>query len=106
LSLPLTKPKVFVCNKSSHDFRPALKFGELVFVTKGEVNKFALTEIYRQFHEAMKDSTDDDFFLPTSLPILCAIGTGILAHRHGRVRFLLYRSDAYIIRTVDFTNAD
>jgi|SRR5712664_1754221 len=97
-------PKVFVANKSSHDFRPALKFGELVFITSGELNKFAVGDLYRQFATALKDATEDDFFMPTSLPILSGIGTGIFVQRFGRVKYLLFRAGEYIIRTIDFTN--
>lgn len=99
-------PRVYVCNKGPHDFRPAQKFGELVFVTKGDVNKFAIGDIYRTFQSALKESTEDDFFLPTSLPILISIGTGILAHKHGIVRYLLFRAGRYVVYTVDFTDRE
>lgn len=99
-------PKVFISNKSPHDFRPAHRYGELVFVTTGDINKYAIGAMYRAFEEALKDSREDDFFLPTSLPILTSIGSGMLAYKHGRINYLLFRNGGYILRTVDFTNGD
>lgn len=93
--------KVYVANRSSHDYRPAYKFGELIFITKGDLNKFAVGELFRTFAEVLRDSTEDDFFLPTSLPILSSIGSAILAHKHGRVKYLLFRNGEYIVRTID-----
>jgi hypothetical protein len=95
-----SRPKVFIANRGSHDYRAAERFGDPVFVTNGEINKFAIGELFRRAQEVMKDSTEDDFFLPTSLPILSGLCSAILAHKHGRVRYLLFRAGEYIERTI------
>jgi hypothetical protein len=100
------RPKVFIANRGSHDYRPAEKFGDLVFVTDGEINKFAIGELFRRAQEVMKHSTEEDFFLPTSLPILSGICSALLAYKHGRVRYLLFKyshgkkAGEYIERTI------
>lgn len=99
------RPRVYIANRGSHDYRPAMKFGELVFVTTDIINKFAVGDLVRQFTSAMKDSQEDDFFLPTALPILAAIGAGILATKYGKVNLLVWKRDAYIVRTIDFQTA-
>lgn len=97
-------PKIFIANRGSHDFEPAKRFGELVFITEGDLNKFAIGNIYRTFASVLALATPEDFFLPTSLPILSAIGTGILVNKFGVVKYLLFRGGQYIVRTIDFRN--
>lgn len=94
------KPRVFVANEGSHNYKPAYKFGELVFCTKGDINKFATGDLFRQFASTLADSREEDFFMPTSLPILSAIACSILAYKHAQVRLLLFRAGEYIERTI------
>ena len=85
--------RVFIPNDGNHDYRPAERFGKLTFVTRGEVNKFNVGELYRKWETALQDSTEDDYIIVSGLPILVALGASIFAHRHGGVRFLLFKYD-------------
>jgi hypothetical protein len=101
---PPERPKVFIANKSYHNYSDAARFGDIVFVTEGDVNKFQIGKIYRDFEEALKESTERDFFVPTGLPILVGIGSAILAYKHGLVRYLLFKRGNYQEITVDLRN--
>ena len=94
--------RVFIPNKSGHDFSPALAFGELVYVTEGLVNRYQVNKIYRLCMEAMKDAGPDDYILLSSLPIISSVMAMILGARFGKVNFLLYSKelDTYETRTI------
>lgn len=84
--------KVYVVNRSAHDYGAAKKYGKLVFVTHGRQNFFSVTQHARLWMDVLKDSHPDDCIILASLNILCAIGAAIFAAMHGRVNFLLYSS--------------
>ena len=93
--------KVFIPNKGGHDYSKAAKFGELVFVTEGTQDRFAVSNIYRAFVDAMADSDKMDYFLPSSMNTLNTIGAAVFAKKHGRLNFLLFSEGKYIEREVD-----
>lgn len=82
--------KVYVPNKSHHDFKKAERFGQLVYLTDGVVNRFAVNQLYRECGAAMKDATAEDYILVSSLSILNAVAASIMAHRFGCVNFLVF----------------
>ena len=96
-------PTVFIPNKSAHDFSPAKKFGTLSYVTVGSIDRFKVNTLYRIFMEAMEDAVHEDFVMVSSLPILVAIPSMIMARRFGIVHFLMFRpnDNSYMERTVD-----
>ena len=98
------KMKVYITNKSSHNYSDAKRYGELVFLSEGAINKYNTSQMVRQFKEVFKDSLPDDYFLPTSLNIMNCIAAALLAIQHKKVNFLLYSSKGYIVRQIDFTN--
>ena len=98
----MRRKRVYIPNRGSHDFTDALKFGELIFITEGVVNKFALDSFFRTCIESMKGAEAEDYLMITSLNSLCSIATGILARRFGIVNFLLFRGGKYVERRVDF----
>lgn len=85
-------PRVYIPNKSSHNYEMAKQYGELVYVTEGNVNRYATNKIYRQVAEAMQDSQPDDFIVVTGLPELQIILTSYFAKKHGRLNLLLFQS--------------
>ena len=50
------RKKVFIVNKSTHDFSPAEQYGDIVFLTEGIMDRYATNNIFRTFKNAMKDS--------------------------------------------------
>lgn len=101
-------PKVFVPNRSGHDFSPAKSFGDLVYVTDGLVNRYQVNQLYRLCMEALKDAGPDDYILVSSLTIINSIMAMILGARFGRVNFLLYskKEDGYEPRTIVLNNGE
>src|SRR3990172_6479025 len=73
--------RVFIPNKSHHDFTSAKQFGEFVFLTDGWVSPLQVNSIFRLCYDKMKDCTADDFLLISSLPIINAAAAAIMAAR-------------------------
>lgn len=82
--------KVFVVNKSGHDFSPAKKYGELVYLSEGLMNRFQTNHMYRMFSDIMEDSSEDDYILISGLIQMNIIAASIMAYKHGRVNLLIY----------------
>ena len=94
-------PFVYVTNLGAHDYTHAEKYGELRFLTRGKINRYATSTIYREFVDAMEGSDEEDFLLVSSLSILVSIAAAILARKHGIVNFLLFSDGRYVIRKVN-----
>ena len=96
-------PKVFITNRSGHDFAPAEAFGEIVFLSEGQQSRFNVSRMYSIFCEELKNSGSDDHILMTGLSHMNSIACGIMAYLHGRVNLLLYVGRGkYLSRTVVF----
>lgn len=90
--------KVYVVNKSSHDFSPALQYGDLVFLSEGPMNRYATNNMVRLFEDGMKSSEPNDYIVPCSLNVMNSIACAIFAYKHGRLNLLLYKEGVYIER--------
>lgn len=93
---------VFVPNRGGHNYSAAEDFGKLVFLTEGNIRRFAVSTHYRVMIEKMRAAHREDFVLVSSLSILNSIATGILARRFGQVNFLLFHDGVYVQRSVNF----
>ncbi len=94
--------KVFVANKSGHVYDAAKKYGRLVFVTDGQVDRYDANGIWRAWNDALSNSTQWDYILLTSLNVICAIGAAVFATKHGgRLNLLLYKNGRYIPRELE-----
>ena len=96
----MTTQRVYIPNKSGHDFSPAEDFGDLVFITEGTLPRFDTNFIYRACIDAMHDAEVDDFLLITSLNIINCVASGILARRFGKINYLLFSKGRYLVRSV------
>jgi hypothetical protein len=83
---------VYVVNKGGHDHSDAERFGKIVYLSEGLISRYATTEMYRQFAEILKDSSPDDYILPTGLAIMTSIASSIFGYMHGRLNLLLFKS--------------
>ena len=92
--------KVFIVNRSSHDFSEAEKYGQKIFLSEGPMNRYSVNNMVRQFSERMKDSKSDDYLVPCSLNVMNSIASAILAHKHGRLNLLLFKQGIYIERNI------
>ena len=99
-------PKVFVVNRGGHNHTDAERFGELIFMSEGTINRYAVSQMYRQFVDHLKDSTEDDYILITGLSVMASVACSVFARIHGRLNLLLFKSSQsgeegrYVERTV------
>lgn len=105
-------PKVFIPNKSSHNFEKAEEFGELHYVTEGNVNRYATNKLYRKVVKELRHSSPDDYIVITGLPELQIVLTSVFVRMHGRLNLLLFQSRNgavnYVVRELvigDFNGA-
>lgn len=97
---------VFISNKGALDYKDAERYGNLVFLSKGNLDPYGVSVLYRHLWEGLpgspglKDSGPDDYWLLSSLPILNCLGSAILAKLHSKINFLLYRDGEYIERAI------
>jgi hypothetical protein len=90
--------KVYIPNKSGHNYKDAERYGELVFITAGVQNKYSVNHMVRIWQEVIKDSSPEDCIVLTGLNIICAIGCAVFARKHGRINLLIWRNERYIKR--------
>ena len=88
--------KVFIVNKSSHDFKPAEKYGEVIFLSEGSMNRYSTNSMIRQFSDVMENSSKNDYIVPCSLNVMNSIACAIFAHKHGCLNLLLFKDGLYI----------
>ena len=93
-------PKVYIVNKSSHDFSNAEKFGKLVYCTEGRMNRFAVNDMCRKFQDSMRNSKEDDYILLCALGVMNSIACSIFTHKHSTLNLLLYKEGDYIERNI------
>lgn len=98
--------KVYIVNDGGHDYADARRFGELVFCTRGEVDRYDTALMYRKLSSALDDAQPDDYILITSLASLCSVACAMFAARFGCLNLLLFRSDQYVVRTLNFDKGD
>ncbi len=92
--------KVFIVNKSSHDFSSAEQYGELIYLSEGSMSRYATSNMHRAFTEKMKGSKETDHIVPCSLNVMNSIASAVFAVMHGRLNLLLFKSGSYIERNL------
>jgi hypothetical protein len=86
--------KVYIVNRGGHDNSDAERFGEIVYLSEGLMNRYATTQIYRQFASILKNSHPGDFILVTGLSVMTAIACSIFSRKHGELNLLLFKSSS------------
>ena len=92
--------KVFIVSQSTHDFSSAERYGKIIFLSSGPINRYATNYMHRKFVEYMKDSAEGDYIVPCSLNIMNSIACAIFARRHGKLNLLLFKNGEYIERNL------
>lgn len=87
----MSQKRVYIPNKSVHDFSAAEPFGRLVYLSTGTVKKYATNIMYRQFYEILQHSDPEDYILVTGLTSLNIVASYIMQQLHGRVNLLLFK---------------
>lgn len=97
-------PNVYVINKSLHDFTDALRFGSLVYLSEGPIDRYATNKIYRMFQPVLKDSSPDDYILITGLNTMNIVACSIFVLMHQRLNLLIHKTltNTYVERILNF----
>lgn len=96
--------KVFVVNKGGHDYTAAGQYGELIFLSEGNVDRLAISHMYRLMAEHINDSSPEDYILLCGLPSMQAIACSMFAFKHKRLNLLLFWNGEYQERTIVLNN--
>jgi hypothetical protein len=99
-------PRVYIVNRSAHDFSSAKEYGEIVFLSEGPMNRYAVNNMHRQFDAIMEGSREDDYLVPCSLNVMNSIASAILACKHRKLNLLLFKAGRYIERNIVFEGGD
>jgi len=92
--------KVYIINDSGHDYSDATKFGDLVFLSRGKVDSFAVNKNYRELADKMVGAKNGDYILVTSLASLNCIAGWIVGYLQLDLRLLLFKDGEYLERTI------
>jgi len=96
------KRRVYIVNKSGHNFESAKEFGELIPLSEGSMNKLSPNSMYRKFSEILTNSVDDDYILLSGLSIMNSVACSIFVHKHRKLNLLLYTGGKYVERNLVF----
>lgn len=91
---------VFVPNRSNHNFKPAEKFGNLIFLTEGILDPADINNFARIASDAFHNSSPEDYILLSGLTSLCMVMSAVFAAKHNQVNVLVWRNGHYIERTI------
>lgn len=86
----LERPKVYIVNKSTHDYSAAECFGDLVFLSKNNLKKYSTSQAYRIFYPILEKSNPKDYLLVSGMPMHCLVAAFILTNNHKRLNLLLF----------------
>lgn len=98
----MVNQKVYIVSNTGHDYTPAERRGDLVFIFGSKVNVFATDKMVKEVEQCLKDSSSEDFLLASgAAPASCA-AFSVLMRKHAKVNFLIwsFRNQVYEIRTV------
>lgn len=98
--------KVYIPNNSGHDFSDAEKYGDLVFITQGMIDRFKINTMFRATVEALNDSKPTDYIMVTGLTQINVIIASVFTQMHGRLNLLIYdvKKERYIPRKIVLGN--
>ena len=84
--------KVYIPNKSIHDFSSAEEFGDLYYLSEGNINRYNTSRLFRKFYPLLKDSQKEDYLLISGLTIANIVAAFILTLKHKRLNLLLFKT--------------
>jgi hypothetical protein len=83
--------KVFIPNAGGHDYSSAERFGEIVVMSEGIIDKFKVTSMLRLFTKILKDSEPSDWVMMTGPSVMCTIACSVFTSIHNRLNLLIWR---------------
>jgi hypothetical protein len=92
--------RVYIPNRGPHDYTEAEQYGRLVYCTEGSLDKFDVSQMFRELDDCFRNASPDDYILLTSLTSLCSVACAIFANKFGRLNLLIHRGQGYVERTL------
>ena len=83
--------KVYVPNRSYHDFSEATRFGELIYLTAGKISILSIGRMYRTFMPIIQASTKEDYILVSGPSVMTSILCSMFSIKHGVLNLLIYQ---------------
>lgn len=83
--------KVFIVNKSCHDYTPAEEYGQVTFMSNGNFERFNVTKMFREFQPFLDNSTPEDYLLLTGMAVMNSVACAMFSARHKRLNLLLWK---------------
>jgi len=83
--------KIFVANRSYHDYSDAERFGELIYLTDGSLRSFSVSQMFRVVEDHLIDSSQEDIILISGLSVFNSLLCGYFSYAHGRLNMLIYK---------------
>jgi len=93
--------RVYIPNRSGHNFADAKRFGEIIYITEGFINKTKINNMYRACTEAMQDAKPDDYIIISGIGALNMIAAAVFARITGRLNLLMFNNGRYESRELD-----
>lgn len=95
--------RVYVANFAGHDYAPAAKYGQLVFVTRGFISFQGLDRVKFQVAQGMADSRPDDWLALSGTNIINVLAALLWYQMHGLVKILNYDKTTNTYREIIVT---
>lgn len=86
----MRKEYVYITNLGGHNFNPAREYGDLIPLTKGNINPIQADRILVEMMDILKDSIASDYLVLSGHPVTVAIAVSILMQLHGKVNLLIW----------------
>lgn len=82
--------KVYIVNFAGHNYQQAEEYGEIVPVTIGYVSLGSMDRILFDIITGIKDSSPEDWLLPSGLIPVNLMAGAIWMRMHGKLKMLLW----------------
>ena len=83
--------KVYVPNRSYHDFSEASRFGDLLYLTSGKISILSIGRMYRTFMPVIQTSTKEDYILVSGPSVMTSILCSMFSIKHNVLNLLIYQ---------------
>ena len=92
--------RIYVTNLGRHDYSSLEKMGEVVFLTKGLVDRFKVSSLLIQIEDGLATSEPTDYIVVGSLSILCILASIAFVRKHDCLNLLLFSNGSYVKREI------
>jgi len=83
-------PKVYIVNRSVHDYSSAERYGEIEYLSTGNLQRFSTSKAYRKFWPILSKSAPNDYLMLSGMPMLSIVAAFILVMKHKRLNLLIF----------------